>query len=490
MFSYLLKKKNSNLILNNIDEQIKYLFLDANCLLHPIIQSVLEKEENKNLIRQNLEEIIWIEIETYINEIITLTNPEFIYIAIDGVAPIAKLDQQRQRRYKYYYDTKYKTYDKTLIDNKITFIKPTKSIELTPATDYMERLHLKFKKYIKTLKIKCVYSSYKEENEGEHKIMHYIKTMNLNISNFNNDDCIVIYGLDADLLFLSLTLENKNIYVMREAKEFDKYNLSNSFNYVKINEFKEIIKTLNVSTNDFIILCYLVGNDFLPHLQTIDIYNNGIDIIIEQFNKIKNKSLLNDLSERQIINKNKLLELFKNLQITENNFFSKKDLMTKDNIKRINFKNENEYYNHYLGTNYLTIPENIKKDIVKNYIEGFEWCSNYYLKSCINNVWNYKYYITPLISDIIKYYPENINIEHKYVKIKPLEQLIMVIPKPLYEYIIDDKIIKKINNNIEIQEYLPIEYDLEVNKEHLEYKFHIKIPHINEQFINLIQNTI
>ena len=32
--------------------------------------------------------------------------------------------------------------------------------------------------------------------------------------------------------------------------------------------------------NDFIFICYLMGNDFLPHLPSLDIYENAIDTLI------------------------------------------------------------------------------------------------------------------------------------------------------------------------------------------------------------------
>ena len=35
--------------------------------------------------------------------------------------------------------------------------------------------------------------------------------------------------------------------------------------------------------NDFIFLCYLLGNDFLPHLQSLDISKNGIDYLVKSY---------------------------------------------------------------------------------------------------------------------------------------------------------------------------------------------------------------
>ena len=89
-------------------------------------------------------------------------------------------------------------------ENSIQIPKlPVSSIELTPGTDYMERIHLKMIDYVKKLdkqNIKYIYSSYHTEGEGEHKILQYIK------HNIKPEDIIVVYGLDADLLFLSLAV--------------------------------------------------------------------------------------------------------------------------------------------------------------------------------------------------------------------------------------------------------------------------------------------
>ena len=63
----------------------------------------------------------------------------------------------------------------------------------------MNKLNFVLKNYYKIYKIKCILSDSNERGEGEHKIIHYIKN-----NNINNNICI--YGLDSDLIMLSLSL--------------------------------------------------------------------------------------------------------------------------------------------------------------------------------------------------------------------------------------------------------------------------------------------
>lgn len=48
--------------------------------------------------------------------------------------------------------------------------------------------------------------------EGEHKIMEWIRT---NKHQFSPNDCHCLYGADADLIMLGLTLPMKNICIIR-----------------------------------------------------------------------------------------------------------------------------------------------------------------------------------------------------------------------------------------------------------------------------------
>ena len=469
-------KQNLILINDGIEYEIDYLMIDTNCLLHPCVAYIVSKYKNNEIAnikcRNDIEEIIWNKIEEYINDLINRLKPKFLFIAIDGVAPMGKIIQQRQRRYK----------NSNVEANEMC---PFQSIELTPGTPYMERLDKKFNEYCKKLNIKYKYSSCFEESEGEHKILNYIK------NEVDNNKNIVIYGLDADLLFLSLTDNLKhNLFVMREKQFFDKKeedkNLMDNvedieYNYVNINEFHKIINSYGISSNKFVLLCYLLGNDFLPSLLSLNIKRKGIDHIINAYNNVK-KTKRMELIENNKINHNFLIELFKNIEWTEKKVFN----------YNTTFNNENEYYRYYLNKDINV--EKDKKLMVKKYIETIEWCYIYYTDTCISWKHYYNFDNPPSIKDIIKYYPKNVNIDKCQVKLKPIEQLILVIPPKFYSFIMNENILNKIltdKNFLKIKYLFPNNFDVDKNKEFIEWKQHIILPFINyEYYLSIIQNIL
>jgi 5'-3' exonuclease len=562
-FAWLLKNKKklstNKLIRDSIETKIKYLMLDTNCLLHPCVAHILEKyskgeitlETNKS-IRMQLEDLIWERIRFSIDDMITRLNPECVYIAIDGVAPMGKILQQRQRRYKYLFDKKIKFTDKFFdncydFDKEIEYItkdglsipsKPISSIELTPGTDYMERIHISMIKYLEQLSksnIKCIYSSYHEPGEGEHKILQYIK------KNIDPSDTIIIYGLDADLLFLSLaTGETYNLYVMREQQIFNNTELDFDdyidYNYVEIAELHKMIQKLNINTNDFIIICYLVGNDFLPGLLTTDIKKGGMDKILTAYDTVKKiyfKTEFNTIVKIDLINGKRtikinhdfLKELMKQLAWTEKwiwtninrdkildrdynneeeleklkhkkeenkvknlNKFASGEIANIECFDRIEFSSGLEYYNYYLGLNELSMNGTIIKKMVKDYITGIEWCINYYLNECISWKWGYNFAIAPLISDIIKYYPKKIILTQSNCELNPIEQLILAIPPETYKYVISNNIIDKLKKQKRIGYMFPESFDIDINKESLYWKCQVKIPMVEyEEYISVIK---
>jgi 5'-3' exonuclease len=527
------KLKSKNLISETIDKKVKYLMLDTNCLLHPCVNCVKDNYLSGKLIlqknvsiRDTIEEEINKLIETRINEMIDKINPELIYIAIDGVAPLAKILQQRQRRHRYLYDTKIKLNDNINNETQNILIErvtddgiiipslPVSSIELTPGTDYMERINKRMIEFVKKIgnerKIKYIYSSYHVEGEGEHKILQFIK------NNITKGDTIAIYGLDADLLFLALSLGiEHDLYIMREKSIFQNKKVEideeMSYNYVEINELHSMINKLNINTYDFIMLCYLVGNDFIPGLLTTDIKRRGLDKLMtsyEETRKIINKNIVNKINDKIIINYDVIFEIFKKLEYTErgiwrninrdkmditiqqkqenfNKFLTGQNMNT-DCLEKIEFSSETEYYNYYLGINDSTVDKNTIKKMVKDYITGMEWCINYYLNDCKSWSWGYNFMIAPLINDILRYFPNSIKIENDIRELCPVEQLLLAIPIDTYKYVINKTLINKMKQNKEIGYMFPETFDIDINKESVFWKCQVKIPMV--EYYEYIKN--
>jgi len=560
-FAWLLKNKKKlgakNLILDNLEIKIKWLMLDTNCLLHPCVANILEKYRNGLLkikenedIRLQLEELIWEKIKSSIDDMIEKIKPEYLYIGIDGVAPMGKILQQRQRRYRYLFDTEIKLKNNFKKDNiyktklKSNSIEepeiPISSIELTPGTDYMERINKKIEEYTKELnknRIKYIYSSYHDEGEGEHKILQYIK------KNIPSTDSIIIYGLDADLLFLFLSIEYEyNIYVMREKQVFTNENINLDenieYNYVEIKKLHNLISNLEISTKDFITLCYLIGNDFIPGLLTIDIKKYGLDKIFKAWENLKIKlkiktNYVNNKIESHLVywnnnkynlNLNILKCLFEELLWTEKYIWKninrdiifnennieikelekikslkkeeKKEQMEKfllglttktDFLEKIQFNSSIDYYSYYLGIKCIDIDKIIIKNMVQDYINSFEWCINYYLDKCQNWTWGYNFIITPLIKDIINFFPYKTTIKSSLRKLNPVEQLILAIPPQTYKYVIEKELINKIRSNKCIGYMFPEEFMIDINKEHNFWKCQVRIPIVeyNEYLIEI-----
>ena len=46
------------------------------------------------------------------------------------------------------------------------------------------------------------------------------------------------------------------------------------------------INNTNNFINDFILLCYFLGNDFIPNLPSVDIKNDGLDILLDVYSEL------------------------------------------------------------------------------------------------------------------------------------------------------------------------------------------------------------
>jgi 5'-3' exonuclease len=562
-FAWILKNyKKSNMITNvikneELKDNISNLFIDTNCLIHPQCFSILnENKDLKNIDR--LENKMINQVIKYLDEIINLVNPsDIIYIAIDGVAPMAKIKHQRTRRFKSVKDNetknnirkKYNVPEEHLWSNAC----------ITPGTVFMEKLtkaiinYINFNKQKNNRNRKVLFSTSNTPAEGEHKVLQYIR--NNNVKGYS-----VIYGLDADLLFLALSTHNKDIYLIREAQELSReaeISTQNcKFNYVSIDILRDCIlqemifriadegdknmentiynKSKNF-INDFIFICFLLGNDFVPNIVSLNLrsnnknIDNGLDILFEKYSdvfrdsydKTNNITFLvnNDCS----INFKFFKEICSELALHERSFlqqtFNNKrfyphppvDISPCDveifRLDNICFKvndpillgkddhDKERYYKHYYDINIDSEKEKIEL-MCKEYIYGLYWINNYYLKDCIDWTWCFPHHHGLFMSDISEYI-HNMNEEqfmktfekpkdNNYNKIKPFEQLVMVLPRTL-SYLLPIQIKNLMNSDNLIKKLSPYNFEQDML---YKTKLWQTIPDIEMLPIDYVQNIV
>lgn len=516
-----LKLTHPNVIIDGKEEiLIDNLYLDFNAIIHTCVKSKLGSMED-------IEEDLYDTISRFLDFIIQKVKPKkLLYISVDGVAPRAKINHQRGRRYKSALGLKDNSFkaknekilqtneekliDKKLINEKDKFLEEDffgetltkrkqpdlynkfvsdKNIEIyegdsssieegfdlnniTPGTDFMERLHKALVRciqrklsndiYCKDLKI--IYSSYLVPGEGEQKIMAYIRTLPE-----DNRKTHVIYSPDGDLIFLSLSLQKYNVMVMRDyfdpTKGFDKSVCEKCgkpghhtnecgifdnyhFLYVDIPKFKKnlleefkrsLTKMFNDEKiiNDWIFLCSMLGNDFLPPLPCLDIRFNSIEvlneILIQNYNEIHEY-----ITHKDSINYSALKNFYKILASQEDRLYYQKFVNLQRFRENLNRDVIDETYEKIL----LHTPEgkdiyyktklNVSTQEEANiasyeYIKGLSWVYNYYINGITAWDWHYPHHFAPFAADLSNITISQIDII-KSMPLKPLEQLLLVCP--------------------------------------------------------------
>ena len=507
-------------------------YLDCNSIIYDeyykLDNKVTKIEDIENIIIKN----VCLKIVYYIN---LISPKKKIFIAFDGVAPIAKLKQQRNRRYK-------NEFQKTILKNNYSKWNTTC---ITPGTTFMNKLTLYvntfFNNYGSNFKnINIIISSSDKHGEGEHKIFEYIRSL----PKYHSNTTTIIYGMDADLFMLSLNhiYISKQIYLFRETPEFiknidstlnpnesyliDITELSNKLIYYFSDKPLDIIEKFNdnIKRNylcDYIFICFLLGNDFLPHFPAINIRINGIELLMNSYKHLNynKKSFLTRIDNYDnnniSINWKNVRELIKCLSLNENdsicNLDKIRDKMYNNLKNKISFKNlENTFqslplldrskekyinpHEKYWENRYYKVLFNIEhdenriKEICINYLEGLEWTLNYYCNKCIDYYWKYKYNYPPLLCDLLKYVPY---FDIKFIqnnKNKPLNsitQLAYVVPYNSLN-LLPDKICKILKENYNY--FYNSEFEIEWSFCRYFWESHINLYDINiEKLVDIIK---
>lgn len=484
------------------------LFLDFNCGIHFCVGQIKEDQhaKHKNILsHSSFESLLIKKCCELIEDLAQCAAPsDLLYVSIDGVPPMAKITQQRKRRY-------FSDWRRTRLLRRMQHANPEHLRQLkhewnsnciTPGTKFMEQLMKSLNTFCREFecshKIKVVFSPCQEYGEGEHKICHYIQQHDC-----QEDWIDVIYGLDADMILLGMLSKNSmNTFLMREHAFYKSNTISGgkSMSYL----FLDIKHTLTcvcqqwcsflklgesppppsaTHERSFILKCYVVltfllGNDFIPHLSHLRLRENGLETLLNAYRTTYERCGTHIiLPDKDDLNLPFLLNFFEILSVSEDIEFRNAEeayfTRTPPNIKsmlpangRDDLKFEIKKLDFYpilnksslrlftdnmqgWRTNYYfhlfdkDPHSNVVTRACASYLQGLVWCCDYYFKQRTNWAWFYKYNYSPTILDLYNYSSslerlsnftsQDVGANADYVKVH--EQLLMVIP-PSSKFII------------------------------------------------------
>lgn len=502
------KSVRRNVALPDIDVHIDNLLLDLNGPIHTAAQRaykygayakpprMLGQVVKETLNHRKIQAKLFDEVCSQIEQLLNVVCPrKRLIICIDGPAPLAKQSQQRKRRYKSALEA----------DERCDF----DSNCITPGTDFMDRLGKYIDWFIRKRisqneewqDIEVVFSSDRAAGEGEHKALAYIRYYG------NPEETYCINGCDADLIMLALGTHLPNMYILRE----DMYDDHNEYYCLDIGrshdrlaeilrwESPEYTYRPQSAVNDFIFLCFMVGNDFLPHIPSVEIIEDGIELIIRVYKEVCGTygHITHTAPSDVIILKRPLSIYLATIGHYEKEMLdgklARKDYYFKDELlescaEDISEESEQErlsvditlYRKKYCEKAFPT-DANIK-DICHEYLRGMQWVLTYYLRGVPSWTWQYRYHYAPPAHLLAQHVESFTPLEcGRTVPSTPFQQLLCVLPpksapllpKPL------DKLISSKTSPLKM--YCPDEFTIDLSGKRKEWEGVVILPVVEFQ---------
>eukprot|EP00347_Sterkiella_histriomuscorum_P002677 403367227 len=309
------------LILQNVQKEedcppIDNLYLDLNGIVHNCIHGNDPSKHEKVSKMEDFDEV-WVSIMRAIDEIVHSVKPKkLLFLAVDGVAPRAKMNQQRARRFRSAKEA-FESREQLRQEGKeAPELFDTNAI--SPGTQFMfelcKQLHffVQYKTNVDPLYqnlAQVIVSDGSIPGEGEHKMMDFIRQAKQS-PQYDPNTRHCFYGADADLIMLSLLTHEPHFIIIREEHIFKKSKQGGvqridkkkqvNFQIVYINllreyfelEYKPLQSQMKIQfdleriIDDFVFFCFFIGNDFLPSLSALDISEGSLDQLIKLYRKL------------------------------------------------------------------------------------------------------------------------------------------------------------------------------------------------------------
>ncbi|EEQ99185.1 5'-_3' exoribonuclease, putative [Perkinsus marinus ATCC 50983] len=501
------------------------------------------------------EDEVWMDIFKYISDLFTHIKPKkLLYMAVDGVAPRAKMNQQRSRRFRTALDAVEAT------ERAVKNGDHPKSIDtffdsnsITPGTAFMERLTVQLRFFAQKMisenplwqGVEVVVSGPNVPGEGEHKIMDYIRaTKSQPDYDPNTRHCV--YGLDADLIMLSLATHEPYVALLREEVIFgpektdaralvrpDRLQLLHIYvlrEYLAL-EFGE--EDLERVIDDFVLFCMLVGNDFLPHLPYTGVGDGGLERLFSAYKEYREKQISSAdpwlVEHGGGINWANFLQYLTVYSSSEEKFLadevSKGHWQIGSERERILFSPYHTFFNSErrrcggngrggshmsyeyqlkTGFGYPKSPEEARlqfykvkgecddkaevDELVRDYLEGLQWSYSYYYRGPPSWHWYYRHHYAPFVCTMVNDFDDFVTAGGQIKfdgggPVTPFQQLMTVLPASSGQRLLP-KIFAKLftSSSSPVKQYYPERFDIDIDG--------VKVPWGGTTLINFVDEDV
>ncbi|KAF4731334.1 hypothetical protein FOZ63_025364, partial [Perkinsus olseni] len=484
------------------------------------------------------EDEVWMDVFKYISDLYSRIKPKrLLYMAVDGVAPRAKMNQQRSRRFRTALDA---------VEANERAVKngdPPKSIDtffdsnsITPGTAFMERLTQQLRFFTQKMinenplwqGVDVVVSGPDVPGEGEHKIMDYIRTTKSQ-PDYDPNTRHCVYGLDADLIMLTLATHEPYVALLREEVIFgpektDARSLvrPDRLQLLHIHVLREYLALefgeddLERVIDDFVLFCMLVGNDFLPHLPYTGVGDGGLERLFTAYKTYRKKDESSDdpwlVEHGGGINWGNFLKYLTVYSTSEEKFLAEEVSKSHWQIgrrrrcggngrggSRISYE-----YQVKTGLGYPKSPEearlqyykvkaecNTKEErdqLVRDYMEGLQWSYSYYYRGPPSWHWYYHHHYAPFVSTMVNDFDDfaEAGSQIKFDgggPVTPFQQLMSVLPASSGR-----KLLPRVfgplftSPSSPVKQYYPERFDIDIDG--------VKVPWGGTALINFVDEDV
>mmetsp|Transcript_22035 Transcript_22035/g.86639 ORF Transcript_22035/g.86639 Transcript_22035/m.86639 type:complete len:1581 (+) Transcript_22035:131-4873(+) len=543
---------NQDVTQDSIIPEFDNLYLDFNGVIH---RCTHPDDGAKALAHQLTMQEMVLGMFQYVDQLFRIIKPKkLLMIAVDGVAPRAKMNQQRSRRFRSARDARLaleeaKAKGMEIPDNEADIFD---SNCITPGTAFMYELSQYFEFFFRSKisddpawkDVKVIFSGQDVPGEGEHKIMEYIRKMKAQPGwDPNNKHCM--YGLDADLIMLGLVTHEPHFALLREEvysrKKGNFGSNSQGFQMLHLSILREYLDhefssatvpfgyDLERIIDDFVFLCYFIGNDFLPNLPFLDIADNALNRMLAMYKStlplldtyLTCKGEMNMKSvetflvrvssiERECLemiafeggdhepNNDDTFDFDGGLDDDEAGSFdlaaagAAGDQLRKSvQLEEGETAQEHSWRNVYYMNKFQRPIEDADYfgQLKYTYMEGLAWVLRYYYDGCVSWGWFYPYHYAPLASDLrnLTGYSFKFELGEPF---RPFQQLLSVLPIPSAKFLPPSYQKLMRDEDSALHTFYPADFEMDQNGKKNDWEAVVIIPFIDAKLLQDLSNAI